>query len=161
MKILLSIITFTLASCGLYLVERNDQISDVEVIINQDDESSFIIKKILNDKFNSSTNAPYRYRLLIEKTESVTGSAIQSDAFSATYILNISVSFKLINAQTNKVIFVNTITNKSNYLAGRNNPVADFSSQKTNSKNLSIIVADKIYNTIQERFSFTNENAKK
>ncbi len=161
MKILLSIITFTLASCGIYLVERNDKISDVEVIITQDDESSFIIKKILNDKFNSSPNAPYRYRLLIEKTESVAGSAIQSDAFSATYVLNISVRFRLVDAQTNKVIFVNTVNSKSSYLATQDNPVADFSSQKTNSKNLGIIVADKIYNTIQERFSFTDENAKK
>ena len=154
MKLLLVIFSLFLTSCNLHYVERQNLIKNVRVTIKQSDESSFLLKKILEDKFEFYNNDNPKYELLIDKTDSISNSSIGSDAFNTNVEVSVSLKIVLKNIQTGKKIFSSKISSKTNFFTTKNNPVTDFVSQKLALKNLSSDLGDKVYNRIQEHFSF-------
>jgi hypothetical protein len=152
MKKLLIIFCLLVFACNLEEVKREDKIKNVVVIPNKMDNNAFIIKRFLEDKFETSSNP--NYKLLIEKKETIGGSGLGSDAITANFVLTINVSFKLMEFETGKVIFTGSASSYTNYLSARENVIADFFTQKSASENASQDVADKIYIEIQNRFGF-------
>jgi hypothetical protein len=152
MKKLSFILCFLLFSCGFHEIKREDKIKNVVVIFKQLDENAFTIKKILEDKFETSSSPTYK--LMLEKTESISGSGIGADAFTANFRIAIDVKYKLIEIQSGKVILTGKSSNYTNYISSRNNVISDFTVQKDSGKNLAESLGNKIYEDIQEKFGF-------
>ena len=158
MKFALIVFTIFLASCKLNYIKREDIIQNVLIDIKQNDESDFIIKRYLEDKFNLVQGKPFEYQLLLTRTQTVEGSGIGSDSFTTSFKLTLTVNAVLKNIKTGKIMFSTTITETTNYIAEKNNQVKDFVSQIYASKNTSMTVAEKLYNSIQEHFAFLNND---
>jgi hypothetical protein len=152
MKFILLIFTLILYSCGFERIERQDKIKNVSVIINKMDENSATIKKILEDKFETSFSP--KYKITIEKTESIESSGLGADALTSNFTITIQVNFKLIEIDGEKVIFTGRASSSINYISARQNVIADFFTQKSAGENASINLANQIYEDIQNRFGF-------
>ena len=154
MNFILILLSLFLFSCKLNYVEKQNSITDVEVNLTQDSETDFIIKRYLDGKFNASKSTSFNYKLALTRTETNEGSGIGSDSFTSSFKLTIRLSAVLRDAKTNRVVFSTSISESTNYITERDSPVKDYTSKKYASKNLSIMVAEKLYNEIEEYFAF-------
>ena len=157
MKIFYFIILF-LTSCMFEGVDRVNSIQNVLVEINKKNETNFNIKKILESKFNALNNVKPEYKLLINTSEDTSASGLASNASTSNFNLEIKVTFKLYRVQDNKIIFSGSLTEDTNYLSGSSKIIAEYISSKSARQNISKILAEKIYEDIQNHFAFnTNE----
>jgi hypothetical protein len=150
-KILL-IFLFFVISCGFEEVKRKEVIQNVLVIPSKKNEETFLIKNILEEKFNTTKNP--EYKLTLEMTENINASGFGSDIFTTNFTLTISINFKLIEISSGKVIFSSNVSGSTNYLSNRENVIAEYSSKKFANKNVSEALAGKIYDLIQNNFGF-------
>lgn len=145
---------FLLTSCKLEYKPFTETVKGVKIELKESDEVSFIIKKILNSKFNKNNTANYQYKIIITNKLNVEGINIGSDQFSNSLKITIVADVNFIEIETNISLFKKTFNVSENYLVSKNSIVADYKARQYVERNLGDRVANLIYNDIQEHVIF-------
>jgi hypothetical protein len=160
MKLIYLLIFVLLTSCKLEYQPFTETISNVKIELKESDEVSFIIKKILNFKFNKNNTANYKYKLIITNKVNLEGFNLGSDQFSNSFKTTIVADVNLIEIETNTSIFKKTFNVSENYVVSKNSIVADYKARQYVVQNLGDRVANLIYNDIQEYVIFFLDGAR-
>jgi hypothetical protein len=158
MKLFFLIITLLISGC-LQTYERTENIKNVKVIPSKQDESLFLIKKTLEDKFSFNGNPDYNLYISIVKKSEAGG--LTSEAYSASFTSTITVKYTLYSVQEKKNVFSSAVSKSTNYVSERGKFVAEKVGEKAVFENLSIRVSEEIYEQIQDGFLniYSNKNA--
>lgn len=146
-----------LSSCIFESVDKNLDTKNIEVVIKNINEPSFIIKQDLERKFNFIDGTPPDYKIIIDANYKVTNSTIANNASSATKTVEITAKYSFIEVKTGKVFFSSTVSNSNNFTSKSNQITADMIQTKQLIKNLSKDLAFDIYNNIKENSIFRKQ----
>ena len=142
-------ILFLLSSCIFQSVERDKNFENIEVVIKYKNEPSFIMQKNLEKKFNLEASERADFKLTIDASSEVKNSVIV-DSSSFTVIVTVQAKYKLVNVKTGKQVFESAISISNNFTSGSDKITADYVQTKQIIKNLSNVLAEDIYRSINE-----------
>lgn len=145
-KLIVLFATLWLSSCTII---KHGEIKNIQSTPQNLDETSFLIKSYLEEKTGFTANAKPDYIVKFHTKENIETSGIASDAFTSNFKITLYVSFTLTEVSTGKTIYSGTISKSANYIANKQNLIAEYTIKKSTISSLANGIAQQIYDNIQ------------